>query len=441
MRKIFVVARRDYLAAVKTKAFILSVVLMPLMMGGSVLVQFLLKDMVDTKEKHFAVVDRTPGEQFARRLEQALDEPGESERSGGSTFPDVGVVEPKKPAFVVLERVSPEDDAKRQRYDLSERVRAGELFGFLEIESAAEPNDLALRYQSNSPRSDDFRRWAAAVVWGAVRARRGADARLTPEQTERLARPVLLETKGLSRINPETGEVVDAGNESRFVSFVAPFALMMLMFMMTMMSATPLMQSVVEEKMQRIAEVLLGSVRPFDLMLGKLLGSVAVSLTVVAIYLGGGYWAVWRSGYGEYLPLGILPWFLVFQVLATLMFGSLFIAVGAACTDLKETQTLMWPVMLLAVLPMFVIGTVLTNPQSTAVAALSFFPPATPTLMIARLAIPPGVPWWQPAVGSVLVLLTTLACVYAAGRVFRVGLLMQGKGARPGDVVKWVVRG
>jgi ABC-2 type transport system permease protein len=83
----------------------------------------------------------------------------------------------------------------------------------------------------------------------------------------------------------------------------------------------------------------------------------------------------------------------------------------------------------------------LQEPNSGIATGLSFFPFATPMLMIARQAGTPGIPTWQPALGAVLVLLTTLACVWAAGRIFRVGLLMQGKGARLGELARWVLRG
>jgi ABC-2 type transport system permease protein len=211
--------------------------------------------------------------------------------------------------------------------------------------------------------------------------------------------------------------------------------------MLVLMTATPLMQGVVEEKMQRIAEVLLGSVSPFGLMLGKLLGMTAVSLTIACVYLGGGYWAAHRYGMAEHAPWGLLAWFVLFQTLAALTYGSLFIAVGAACTDMRETQNLLWPVMLLASLPMFVLASVLREPNSGVVTALSLFPFATPMLMIARQAVPPGVPWWQPVAGAAGMLLTTLLCVWAAGRVFRVGILLMGKGASPAEIARWVFRG
>src|SRR5262245_22497577 len=176
-------------------------------------------------------------------------------------------------------------------------------------------------------------------------------------------------------------------------------------------------------------------------MLGKLIGMAAVSLTIAAVYIGGTYWAAHRYGMAEHAPVSLVLWFVLFQTLAALMYGSLFIAVGAACTDMRETQNMMWPVMLLASLPMFVLGNVLREPNSSVVAGMSFFPCATPMLMVARQAMPPGVPVWQPIVGAAGMLLTTLLCVWAAGRVFRVGILLMGKGASPAEMARWVFRG
>ena len=88
---------------------------------------------------------------------------------------------------------------------------------------------------------------------------------------------------------------------------------------------------------------------------------------------------------------------------------------GASSHDMKETQNLLLPVMLLAVFPMFLLGPLLQDANSPALVAVSFFPFATPLLMLARQAVPPGIPFWQPLVGAALVLATTVACVWAAG--------------------------
>ncbi|UCC31708.1 MAG: hypothetical protein JSU86_05390, partial [Phycisphaerales bacterium] len=81
------------------------------------------------------------------------------------------------------------------------------------------------------------------------------------------------------------------------------------------------------------------------------------------------------------------------------------------------------------------------EPLATSSTVMSLFPPATPMLMILRQAVPPGVPLWQPLLGVALVILTTMACVFAAGRIFRVGILMQGKGANLGQMMRWALRG
>ena len=99
------------------------------------------------------------------------------------------------------------------------------------------------------------------------------------------------------------------------------------------------------------------------------------------------------------------------------------------------------PVMVVVVLPMMLWISVAREPTTTFSTVVSLFPPATPMLMLVRQAVPPGIPFWQPALGTLLVLLTTLLCVFAAGRIFRVGILMQGKGAKLTEMVRWIARG
>jgi ABC-2 type transport system permease protein len=434
MRKVLVIARREYLAAVRTKAFLISLLIMPLIMGGTVVVQLWLKDAQDTRVRHFAVVDLSPGGRLFEAIRAA------AEKTGG----DTSAGKAPAPAFEV-ERAVPANGSEEAlaalRLDLSDRVRRGDLLGFVEIRPDVYTADAdVLRFQTNRVTIQDFPILVRQTVSREVEKERCARAGLDWEAARKAMKPVDITARGLWK-RDDKGEAKDDPEQSRLASFFVPFGFMMLMFMVIMMTATPLMQGVVEEKMQRIAEVLLGSVRPFDLMLGKLLGMTSVSLTISAVYLGGAWWAAARSGYADSISVGLLAWFLVYQILAALMYGSLFAAVGAACTDMKETQTLMWPVMVLVMVPLWMLGAVVQEPNGAVVTGLSFFPFATPMLMIARQAVPPGVPWWQPAVGVAGVVLTTLACVWAAGRIFRVGILLQGKGARLADLARWVLRG
>src|SRR5262249_52339750 len=183
----------------------------------------------------------------------------------------------------------------------------------LEADQVKEPSPL--RYQSNHPLDELFPNWASKQVNEAIVRRRLEMASVpagTVETVKSILAPVRLDSKDLTRKNPETGKIEEAPDENKFVSMMAPFGLLMLMFMAVMVGATPLMQGVVEEKMQRIAEVLLGSVSPFQLMLGKLLGTVSISLTLICVYLGGAYLAAQKYGYAQHLPGEIVAWFVVF---------------------------------------------------------------------------------------------------------------------------------
>jgi ABC-2 type transport system permease protein len=451
MHKILVVAIREYNAAVRTKTFLIGLLLMPIMMGGSLAIQVLIQD----KDRHYAVIDRTGGKAY-EALKLAI------EAYNKVPDPETGKETQTK---IFVEKVEPMKDVAEQRLELSDRVRRGELSGFLDIgaealkaspprkkgENAPErPESQRVRLQTNQGGGDVFGQVATAALSGVAQDQRlkalketllPTDSdKITEETIGKITAQVEVTPKGLSSRDPATGKIVDYKGKERLAEFLVPFALLMLMFMVIFMGATPLMQGVVEEKIQRIAEVLLGSVRPFELMMGKLLGLVGVSLTMSAVYLGGGYWLVHHFGFARFISVELLLWFLVFQALAALMYGSLFVAVGAACSDIRETQNLLLPVMLLAMAPMFVVSKVLTEPNGPVSMWMSFFPFATPMLMIVRLA-GPDLPLWQPLLGIVVVLATTMLCVWIAGRIFRVGILMQGKGANLAQIVRWVVRG
>lgn len=474
MNKVFTIAMREFKAAVLTKAFIISLAIMPLMMGGSIIIQFLVKDIKSTKEKKFVVIDRTPGSTLFQAIDEAM-----KVRNEKLIF-DSDTGKQKAPKFTVTllapSEATPEARLQ-QRFELAEQVRKQEIFGFVDIganvlkspvldekyltayaatlaasvgelgrerdkvQAAQLPDDLVIRYYSNSPTYNDFMGWCREVLNKVIQAKRGEIDKISPLHLMSITTTVPLTNKDLPKRNRFTGELEDGKDVNPIVSFLIPFGIVMIMFMIIMVGATPLMQGVVEEKMQRISELLLSSAQPFQIMLGKLLGGVGVSLLLGTVYLVGAYYAAWQYGFTEYLTPIVIFWFLIYLCLAVLMFGSLFVAVGAACTDLKETQSLLMPVMLLATFPLFFLTNLITEPDGTIATALSFFPFATPSLMVARMAIPPGAVWWHPVVGVVIVLATTLLCVWIASRIFRVGLLMQGKGASLSEMAKWVWKG
>jgi ABC-2 type transport system permease protein len=441
VRKVAVVASREFQAAVKTKAFIFTMVAMPLIWGGMIGFQVLMKDKVDTRDKRVGVLDLTPGQKLFEVLVQAA-----SERTEKEVFKGEGAERRQaKPRYVLEKAENHPEGVLQATLALSDRVRNDELFAFLVIGAdvlhpEGDSAQGGVQYHSNSPTYDDIQDWAAAKLNDRIRQLRLSALNLDPELIRKATQRTYVANLGLVS-RDASGAIVPAEITNEMANIFVPMGVMMLMFMAVMIGATPLTQSVIEEKMNRIAEVLLGSVTPFQLMMGKLTGTVGVSITIVSFYLLGGYATVRYLGYGQLFPLHILGWFIVFQSLAVLLYGSVFVAIGAAVSDMKEAQSVITPVMLLLVFPMLVWLNVVKEPTSTLSMVLSFIPSATPMLMVLRQSVPPGIPIWQPALGVILVLASTVFCVFAAGRIFRVGILMQGRGAKIREMLGWVIRG
>jgi ABC-2 type transport system permease protein len=116
-------------------------------------------------------------------------------------------------------------------------------------------------------------------------------------------------------------------------------------------------------------------------------------------------------------------------------------AVGAAVSQLKEAQAMLLPIWLLLACPLFIWLQIVREPNGTIATWMSFFPPAIPLVMVLRLASDAVVPVWQIIVGLLLLVATTAICVYIAGRVFRIGILWQGKSPRFGEIIRWAWQG
>ena len=116
-------------------------------------------------------------------------------------------------------------------------------------------------------------------------------------------------------------------------------------------------------------------------------------------------------------------------------------AIGACVNDRKEAQSMLIPVMLLLMIPMFVWFSVVQQPTSSFALWMSLVPPATPMLMVLRIAATPDIPLWQPAVGMLILLAATALCVFAAGRIFRIAILSQGQLPKLKQLSQWIIKG
>jgi ABC-2 type transport system permease protein len=444
MHKTWVIAVREYRAQVRTRAFAISLVLLPVLMFGGAALPALLEGRITAEDQKVVVADAT-GVLFAKLLAQA-----EKRNEREVMAPDHSrQVEPR----YLLEAAPTRTLSDAERFELSQKVRKRKLHAFVEIDATALQTPAVdvhvddqkadavppVRLHLEGAPISGLRRWLSGAVNQAVHGERLRGAGLDPALVARATAPVELDTLGLFTKAPD-GTITSGDERSRNASFFFPVVVVMLVFLAIMMSQT-MLQNTLEEKQQRIAEVLLGSARPAELMLGKVLGSTGVSLTVIAVYLSGGVWLLMRIGMAGLLRNELLFWLLLFVVLGVLIFGSIFTAVGAACNELKEAQTYMLPVMMVLVLPLMIWFKVLEAPLSGFSTGLSFVPIWTPMLMPLRLAATEAVPLWQPVLAAVITLIAALAAIWAGGRVLRVGLLMQGKPPKLSQLVSWILRG
>jgi ABC-2 type transport system permease protein len=438
VNKIWTLFKREYRASVRTKSFIISVLLVPIMMGGGFLAMIIMEKNKDTDDKHFVVIDYSG--LMEAPLKKALDIRNNEEIFHARTGEKID-------AAYIVEFMEPnEQDLDGQRLALSDRVEKQELHAFIEIgpdilHPAGEGKEAYLKYYSQHSFNDQIRYWFQNVVNNNLREMRAAELNLDETQARDLLWWIDVEGMGLVSVDKKTGEQVDAERTNELQTFLVPYVLLILMFMLVMMSAIPQLSSVMEEKSEKIAEVLLGTITPFQFMMGKVMGGIGVSLTVAAIYVGAGVFTLNYLGMQSLIPVEVLPWFFVFTVLFILMVGSGMAALGATCNDNKDAQSLTFPGILPAIIPMFVIAPIIADPTGPLATTMAFIPPFTPTIMVMRMASSVTIPMWQPVVGLIGVILYTLLTIWIGARIFRTAILIQGQKPTLATLYKYAFKG
>jgi ABC-2 type transport system permease protein len=439
VHKILLIAKRDFIETIRTKEFLIGLILLPILFGGGGLGMALVKDKPDTRTRRIAVLDRTG--RTAATVIQSLQAKSERELTDNKAGRQV------KPRYE-FETVAPQPgDPDVQRLALSDRVRRGELFAFLEIGSgmlrASKESDPEGRigYFTNAGGIDEMRQWLSEPLTTGVRKVRLAQAGIEESRLAGVFDPVRLDRLDLVSRDEKTGEIRPARKKSELESFMVPFAMMMLLGMIVIAGSGRMLVSVATDKSGRIYEMLLVAASPFELMMGKMLASLAAGLTSSAFYVIGGTLVLTGMGLYANAPLELLPWFYVYLIADSMILASLACAIGAASDSPQAAQSLALVVMAPAMIPLFVFMPLLRQPNGTLATALSLFPPFTPMLMLLRQATPAGVPAWQPWVGLVGVIVFALAVVWGAARIFRIAILMQGKMPRMAELLRWAVRG
>jgi ABC-2 type transport system permease protein len=436
------IARRDYLATIRTKAFIIGLVVAPILFGGGFLGIALMQSKPDIKERHIAIIDRTGA--AAASVIQAAQEQNAKDAFEKTTHRQV------RPRYI-FETLAPAADAKLQRLELSERVRHEQLFAFIEIGPDAlraapvgdtDSKATPVATYSNAGGFDEASRWLADSVNEGIRRVRLTRLGVDRSRFDEILAEVRVGRFGLVSRDPKTGEIREAGKKNEIAEFAVPFGIMLLLGMIVMVGSSPMLSAVTEDKAQRLVEMLLGLATPFELMMGKVLGALGVSLTSSAFYIIGGTLALEGMGMSGMVPFAVFPWFYVYLIADVTFLCSFAAALGAGCSSPQEAQQLAILLLAPVMIPYFLVTFIMQQPNGGISTALSLFPPFTPMLMLLRQAMPGGgVPAWQPWVGLVGVLVFTLVMVTAAARIFRVAILLQGKAPRLADMVRWAVRG
>ena len=250
-----------------------------------------------------------------------------------------------------------------------------------------------------------------------------------------------------------------------------------LIMMFILIYGAMVMRSVIEEKTSRIIEVIISSVKPFQLMLGKIFGTAAAGLTqfliwgilIAVILVGSSYFFGVELGSASaaspnmaiqqmdaqmesisrnesqtimtelfQLPLiSMFVYFILYFLLGYLLYSSFYAAIGAAVDNETDTQQFMLPVLLPLVLGVYIgFATVINDPHGTIATVFSMIPFTSPIVMLMR--IPFGVPWWQISISLILLFVTFIGVVWVAAKIYRVGILMYGKKTNYKELLKWI---
>ncbi len=327
------------------------------------------------------------------------------------------------------------------REDLNRRVLAEELDAYVVLPANVLTRDTVF-YRARNISNRTMLRDVGQAASAAVQAERLATSGVQPQQLVNLLRRVAVN-------GAEVTESGEAGRGAETTFWVAYMVAFMVYFMVAFYGVT-VMRSVLEEKMNRISEVMVSSVRAMDLMLGKILGVSGAALLQVAI------WAVLAliaTGGGAYLPrmlglptelmaslavpAGQVVLLLSFFVLGFLLFASIYAAMGAAMTTEQEAQSMQILVLVPLFVPLLFIGPITNEPGGTLAVTLSLLPPCAPIAMPMRLATV-AVPPLQIALSLGLLAIGVVAVAWLGGRIYRIGILSTGRRPSFKELGKWL---
>lgn len=428
-RETLVIARRELVERIRTKWFLIGTLLGPIAMLAVFLVPALLAARSEAVVK-VAIIDRTSPTAAAS---PALTPPAPSASPLGDEL---------LTAFALIgwqgEVIADPGEAA-----LLDQVRARRINGFLVV-----PADVlaagVITYQGDNGTSAGAMARLEGVVTAVVQHRRGVSAGITDDQVKRMLAPVTLSARHT------TGE---AAGSSGMATFVVGYVVLFILYLAIILYASNVMRSVVQEKTSRVVELLVAAVKPRSLMAGKVLGVGAVGLIQLAVWLGMavltmkyrdallGAFGVAGAGGISVPPLSLsqVAVILACFILGFFLYASMYAAVGAMVSSEQEAQQAQLPLMTLIMIAAACVQLVANDPRSGAAVALTTIPFFSPMLMPMRFLLG-GATGLDVAVSMAVLLVSNALVVVAAGRIYRVGILMYGKRPSLRELLRWLRR-
>lgn len=333
-------------------------------------------------------------------------------------------------------------DRAQQEQALNAKLKSGELFAYFVLDGDPVAKTEGLTYFSENHTDDSLREWYSEAATRVVRKLRIAAADIAPAVAKHIQEHVAFKPKEMGA----DGKVKDV-SDSKVARDWAPVAFVYLLWIAVFTAAQMLLTNTVEEKSNRIIEVLLSSVSPDQLMAGKIWGIGATGLTIVTswalfgvigVTIGANVVPVFRElRLTEIVrdPL-YLASFIGYFFTGYLLFAAVLVAIGSVCNSLKEAQNLVQPVFLLLMIPLFAMIPIVQEPNGLMAKVFTFIPLYTPFAMMNRASGPPAP--WEYAVTTVIILVSVFVAFKAAGKIFRIGVLMTGNPPKLKEIIGWL---
>jgi len=461
MKKILCVAKREFLATVTTKAFIIGMFLTPAMIGVFLLIFPRMVDRTPPKVVgEIAIVDGSgqvaEGLRDYLRAERYVQRREEQSREAADAAPE---------AVKSIVAQSPEAQAAMQRQvaaALGEvpQLTVVALDSGIDLEDAKTPLKIQVsrggagRLALVIVHPDAVQRAPGKDQFGSYElfVRSKLDDRIESDIRNGLREAIVearVRNSGMKRDEidalttvqrPRSRTVTAEGERTTNQMFnqLLPAAFIMLLLISSLTSSQSLLTSTIEEKSSRVVEVLLSAVSPLELMAGKILGQMAVGFVVLALYGSLGILALFSFAMFGLLDPVLIVFLLIFFVLASLTFAALMAAIGSAVSEIREAQGLLTPVMLVLMAPIMFWMPISREPNSAMAVALSFVPGVGNFVTLLRMASNSPPPAWQVGLSILICAAGAAAAVWAASKVFRIGLLMFGKPPTFGTLIRWI---